>query len=156
MSAAAESVESVIRHEEHFLQLMKDAPVAFAILQRPDRLNAFNPAFERMLDLTSIRKPVLLPDLLPTQNRKEVEELLSELFRGERERFQFEARSCRSEGQRMRWTAWSWNVSEKRQEYALLSVEDLSGIALVEQRLRQAERLETVGRLGRRRGARFQ
>jgi signal transduction histidine kinase len=146
MSAVAEIVQNVDR-DERFLQLMKDAPVALAVLQKPDRLKAFNPAFERLLDLTSIRKPSLFVDLIPIQNRQEAEDLLSELFQGSRDRFQFETRSSGSESRLLRWVAWLAHLPENNVDCVLLTVEDLSEVALAEQRLRQAEKLETVGRL---------
>ena len=89
----------------------------------------------------------MLADLIPAQNRKEAEDHLSELFRGSRERVQFETKSSGTERRLLRWTAWPAHVSDNHLECVLLTVEDLSNVALVEQRLRQAERLETVGRL---------
>jgi len=147
MSAVAEMLETAVHREADFFQMIENSPVALAIVQRPGRLNAFNCAFERLFNVAPSRKPTFLTDLIPVQNRKEAEELLSELFYGSRKRFQFETQTGESQNRLLRWIAWPAHSGQKDVEWALLTVEDRSDAALVEQRLRQAEKLEMVGRL---------
>ena len=80
MSAVAEILETAVHRELDLFQMIKDSPVALAIVQRPGKLKAFNTAFDRLLNVGSNRKPMLLTDLVPVQNRKEAEELFSDYF----------------------------------------------------------------------------
>jgi signal transduction histidine kinase len=74
-------------------------------------------------------------------------QLISELFQGKRESFQIECAAWGSESKSLRWTVWAVHAEDSRPESAVVMLEDLSGVALARQRLQQAERLETVGRL---------
>jgi len=99
-----------------------------------------------LLNVASNRKPTLLADLIPIQNRKEAEALLSELFRDSRQRFQLETQTGGSEKRLLQWIAWPAHSGQKDVEWVLLTLK-IVRMSRVEQRLRQVEKLEMVGRL---------
>jgi two-component system, cell cycle sensor histidine kinase and response regulator CckA len=133
--------------ETSFAELLMDAPVPLATLEKPGKITACNAAFEQLPRFHSSPKPAMLVDLVPPENQVEVQHLVSELFRGDRDCFQIESRTSGAEVCALKWTVWQVRAGRSATDRALLMVEDLSGIAMAEQRLRQAERLEAVGRL---------
>lgn len=147
MSAVAEIVGPASQTEALFKKFLVDAPVPFAVLQRPGKITACNSMFERLLPLSPIDKPIQFVDILPPTNRKEAQRLLSEFFGHARERFQFESPRAGQNNCVMRWTGWYGTHANLTTDTALLMAEDLSELAAAEQRLRQAERLETIGRM---------
>ena len=142
MSAVAEILQSSA--EEQFSSLLKHAPVGLALCQNPGYLTSRNSAFEELLGLPSNQIPSALPELI--QDGEGSQKLISELFHGTRENFQIECVSG-SESKSLRWTVWAIHGEDRGTENAVVMLEDLSGVALARQRLQQAERLETVGRL---------
>lgn len=95
--------------------------------------------------MPSSQIPCGLPELI--RDGVGSRQLLSELFQGNRETFQIECAAWGTESKSLRWTVWAVHAEDNRPESAVVMLEDLSGIALTRQRLQQAERLETVGRL---------
>jgi len=107
-----------------------------------------NPALERLLGCDpSLARSLWLIDLIPPEDRAESERLLRELFAGERDSFQFGSKARSGHGRALRWTAWRVQGVNGEPDYALALAEDATTIEEAEQRLRQAERLESVGRL---------
>jgi signal transduction histidine kinase len=87
-------------------------------------------------------------DLVHSEDRAQSEHLFRELVSAEREYFQLETRIASGMGasQSVRWTVWRVPHEEGKPESALVLGEETGG-GYSEQRLRQAERLESVGRL---------
>jgi len=81
----------------------------------------------------------------------ESERLLRELFDGERESVHIDSAPNRLNGRPLRWNAWRVPASASESECVLALAEELPEpnpeAHQAEQRLRQAERLEAVGRL---------
>ncbi|MBZ5689698.1 MAG: PAS domain-containing protein [Acidobacteriia bacterium] len=143
MSAVVKILHS--SEEEQFSSLLKHAPVGLALCQSPGNVTSRNSAFEELLGLPSNQIPSALPELI--QDGEACQKLISELFRGTRESFQIECTAWGIEGKSLRWTVWAIHGEESGTVNAVVMLEDLSGVALARQRLQQAERLETVGRL---------
>ena len=143
MSAVAEILQS--SEERQSSSLLKHAPVGFALCQRPGNVTSRNSFFDELLGLPSSQIPCALPELI--RDGAGSPELISELFQGKRESFQIECAACGAEGKSLRWTVWAVHGEHSRPDSAVVMLEDLSGVALARQRLQQAERLETVGRL---------
>ncbi|HET7206843.1 MAG TPA: PAS domain-containing protein, partial [Terriglobales bacterium] len=127
--------------------LFENAPLAWAQWDRQGNITAWNPAWEQMLAISSGMTPSLrLVDLIQTENRSEFEQLVAALLKGDREGFQIEAKCASSNGQPKRWSVWRAGQI-KDPDCLLVITENLPSVPAAEQRLRQAERLETVGRL---------
>lgn len=147
MSATAEIYRSPAEVKAEFLELFKNSPVAVVLCQAEGKIVAVNPALERELDLDPKGiESLRFADLIHPQDRPENAELISELLAGKRESFQFSSRTNGPNSRPVCWTAWRVEVTNG---YAgvLAVVEDLPAASAAEQRLRQAERLEAVGRL---------
>ena len=126
--------------------LFDNAPLAWAQCDRQGNITAWNPAWEQMLAISAGMTPSLrLVDLIQTENHSEVEQLVAALLEGERESIQIEAKNA-SSGQPRRWSAWRAGKINGP-DSVLVITENLPSALAGEQRLRQAERLETVGRL---------
>jgi len=147
MSAVAEVVERTGQREPFFDEFLKDAPVPLAVVQKPGQVTGCNAMFERLPQCSSAHRPIQFVELLALPKRGEGQRLLAELFAGAREHFQIESQSMWRDNCVLRWTAWRVSGPHESAECALLMAEDLSEIAAAELRLRQAERLETIGRL---------
>ncbi|HKV77469.1 MAG TPA: ATP-binding protein, partial [Candidatus Sulfotelmatobacter sp.] len=143
MSAVAEILQSP--EEMQSSSLLKHAPVGFALCQRPGNVTSRNPAFDDLLGMPSSQIPCALPELIRDGGGSR--QLVSELFQGNRESFQIECAGWGTENKSLRWTVWAIHAEDSRPDSAVVMLEDLSGVALARQRLQQAERLETVGRL---------
>jgi signal transduction histidine kinase len=92
-------------------------------------------------------RSLLLADLICPQNHAEGERLLGELFEGERDSFQIDSIPTASNSHPIRWSAWRVPGMNGDPDYVLAVAENPPENREVEQRLRQAERLEAVGRL---------
>jgi signal transduction histidine kinase len=86
-------------------------------------------------------------DLVDPQDRAKAERLLGELFERQRDSFQIDSHGSGGNVGPVRWTAWRVTGANNSPDYALVLAEDDSRSQQAEQRLRQAESLEAVGRL---------
>jgi two-component system, cell cycle sensor histidine kinase and response regulator CckA len=86
-------------------------------------------------------------DLFHSQDRAAIERLISELFDGRRNSFQIKSHTPDSDKRDVRWTAWKVPGTKGADDYVLAMAEEVPNASAGEQRLRQAERLESVGRL---------
>lgn len=143
MSAVAEILQS--SDEARFSSFLKHAPAGFAFCQCPGNITSTNSTFDELLGLPPNHIPVDLADLI--QDGSDSRRLLSELFQGTRESFQIECPSGAAIGKSRRWTVWAIQGEDSTPEFAIVMLEDLTGAALAEQRLQQAERLQMIGRL---------
>ena len=128
--------------------LFATAPFALAQCQRAGNITALNPALEHMLGGRSrIARSLCFADLIHPQERAEAKRLLNELFERQRDSFQMDSQTTGANSRPLRWTAWRVPGTNGNADYALASAEDASRYREAEQRLRQAESLESVGRL---------
>lgn len=121
------------------------ATVGLAELQPPGDIIALNPAMGRMLGVVPETETLPLAEIIPPERRAQCERCLRELLEGERPSFRFES-SCAAETQVLRWSAWRVPGKDGQSDTCLAIADDTADSQL-EQRLRQAERLESVGRL---------
>ncbi len=146
MSAVAEVIGNTDQIECVFQDWLRDAPIPLAVVHRQGQITAFNAMFERLLPRPA-GEPFSFHDLLASANRKDGHKFLSEFFEGAQERFQIESQGVGKANTVFRWTAWRLPSAGETADRALLMAEDLSEAVAAEHRLRQAERLETIGRL---------
>jgi signal transduction histidine kinase len=144
------------------------APFGVAHCSVDGTIAAVNPALARICGLaSSSSQPLRLRDLAgtndPNENdrdendgheddqahndQSESERLLRELIDGDREFFQIENESPSSRRAWIKWTAWRVPAHSEVPAGALLMAEDSTEQHHFEQRSRQAERLEAIGRL---------
>jgi hypothetical protein len=86
-------------------------------------------------------------DLIYPQERAEGERLFRELFERQRDSFQIDSQMIGANSRPVRWTAWLVPGTNANSDYALALAEDTPHDHEAAQRLRQAEKLEAVGRL---------
>ncbi len=146
------SAVEVIRAPEspkvEFCSTFEKAPLGLALCQRPGRVISLNPALEGMFVARSrTAQSLQLSDLVHPRDRTETERLLHELFAGSRDEFRIDSQIVGEDYRPVRWTVWRVVGSDGVDDSLLAMAEDLPGVAAAEQRLRQAERLESVGRL---------
>ncbi len=145
MSATAELLRMPEASESEFPHLLGNAPYAFVLCQVDGRITAFNPA---AVDLLGLKPGNLLAarfvDLVHSEQRAEVEREISAISAGKRDSFRIETRTRGIASRAVRWTVW--NVHGEANGFLAL-VEKAPLASSVEQRLRQAQRLEAIGRL---------
>jgi PAS domain S-box-containing protein len=134
--------------------LFQNAPVGIAQCSAHGALTAINPALQQMIEeITGTGFPapegLCFGDLVHAEERAASERLFHEMINGERECFQVENRPASPNGGAawVRWTAWPVPGVDGKPGSALVMAEDATGSRQSEQRLRHAERLESVGRL---------
>ena len=138
MSAAAVTWSQPDPNQE-FRAAFENSPLALAQCDREGTVVAANVALEQLLgiDLSSSEK-LQLATLIDGEDQALTERLISELCEGKRKSVRFDSRA----NSHLSWTAWAAFV---RAEVAVIAVAEERRVS--EQRLRQAERLEAVGRL---------
>ena len=129
-----------------------NAPLGLAQCQREGTITALNPALERMLGGKTATRSLFLAHLTHPHDHVQGERLLREVFEGERDSLQVDTKPVTGNGPCLRWTAWRVCGTNRDPDYVLALVEFAPESPEAtnhgaEQRLRQAERLESVGRL---------
>jgi two-component system cell cycle sensor histidine kinase/response regulator CckA len=148
MSAAAEIPWTPQDSKRELHPLFENAPFAWAQCQSQGNITAINPALELMLGGSSkISRSLCFADLIHPQDRAHAQQLLSELFAGQRESFSVDSQTTSGVSQRVRWTIWRVPGMNGGADFALAFAEEAHHDLVAEQRLRQAEKLECVGRL---------
>ena len=128
------------------LSFFISAPICVAKFQAQGHISAINPAFEQMLGQQ--RKSILvLSDLFDPQDREVADRLVCELFTGARDHFQIDAHPAGVDMPSQRWIAWRVAAQDAGEDYGLVFAENAQPDAEAKARLRQAQRLEAVGRL---------
>ena len=126
--------------------LFANAPVGVAECQGEGNIVAMNPCLERMLGgHPRMARLLRLADLITPEEHPESERLLRELFEGDRDSIQIEAKG--ENGRPLRWIAWRVPGANGMPDSVLALAQEITADREVMQRLRQAERLEAVGRL---------
>jgi PAS domain S-box-containing protein len=148
MSAAAEIPWTPHNSNAELHPLLENAPLGLAQCQRTGNITALSPALEQMLGGRSrIARCLNFTDLVDPHDRAKAERLLGELFERRRDSFQMDSASRVGSLGPLHWTAWRVAGANNDPDYALVLAEDATRSQQAEQRLRQAERLEAVGRL---------
>ncbi|MFZ1159934.1 MAG: ATP-binding protein [Candidatus Sulfotelmatobacter sp.] len=165
----AETVEETIEEisaETGALWLFRNAPVAIARCTSSGMITAANPAFERLLGMDAgSASGVLLSDLVQTRDREEMDGLFREMIAGGRKSFQIENQiqnqiqnQVQSQSEQktagtpgtvswVRWTVWRAPSSGTDLGCAVALVEDTTANHYSIRRVREAGRLEALGRL---------
>ena len=147
MSAAAEFPWHLLDAKAELRLLFENAPVGLVECQRQGNVTALNPAGERLLGAFARNaRPLRFVNLIQAEDPGDGERLLRELFDEERDSFELESKSPVQNGRRLRWTAWLVNGSGGEPDCALFMIEEVADDR-IEQRLKEAERLEAMGRL---------
>ena len=125
----------------------ENAPFALAQCQSAGNIIALNSMLEHMLGHSEGIARSRFGDLIHPEHRAEAEHLLAELFERQRDSFQIDSQTAAADSRTVRWTVWRVADANGGLDSALVLAEDLPVNHEAEQRLRQAERLEAVGRL---------
>jgi hypothetical protein len=96
---------------------------------------------------SSLPPSLCFGDLIDPQDRPENERFFCELFDRQRDSFQIDSKTDGANSRPLRWTAWRVSGANGEPDYALVLAEDAPHDQQAAQRLRQAEKLEAVGRL---------
>lgn len=148
MSAAAEIPWTPQDSKTGLHPLFEKAPFALAQCQRPGNITALNPALEQILGgRARVARALCFADLMHPQERAQAEQLLLELFAGQRESFQMDSQTTGTASRRVRWTTWRVPGTNGSADYALVLAEDALRNHDAEQRLQQSEKLQAMGRL---------
>ena len=145
MSAAAEVLRICEKYEAEFPSLLHEAPYAFLLCRTDGTITATNPTIAQFLGATPNYRPgKRFPDLIPADKRAEAERFLRSLFEGERHWFQIDTETSHSDSRALRWTAW---LVQGEAPAVLVMAEEIPEKLVAQQRLRQSQRLEAIGRL---------
>ena len=148
MSAAAEIPWTPQEPKRELHSLFEHSPLAWAQCQPDGNICALNPVMKLMLaDKPRLARSLCFADLIHPRDRVEAERLLAELFAHEHESFQLDSQTPEANSQRVRWTVWRVPGANPTLDSALVLREESPRNYEAEQRLRQVQRLETVGRL---------
>jgi PAS domain S-box-containing protein len=148
MSVAAEFAWTPQDPKTELRVLFENAPVGLALCHPNGKITALNRALERMLgDASNSTRSWCFAELLHPRDRDEGERLLQELFEKKRDGFQVEAKTAAANSRRTRWTVWRVFGTNGESDYGLAMAEEAPDSDESERRLRQAQRLEAVGRL---------
>lgn len=163
MSAAAECSWTPQDPETEQRLLFENAPVGVAQFQRQGAITALNPTVERSLAaMPKLARSLLFADFIRPEDRTESERLVGELFEGKRDSFQIESNTFGAPKRPVRWTVWRVPGTNGKSDYAIAVAQETpenrgyesreaanreSANHEADQRLRQAQRLESVGRL---------
>jgi len=148
MSAAPEFAWTPQDSKTELCPVFEFAPLGLAQCQPLGNVTVLNPALKQMLGgKWKIAPSLCFADLLHPQERAEGERLFRELFERRRDSFQIDSQSVGANSRPLRWTAWRVSGTSRELDYALALAQDAPPTHQAEQRLRQAEKLEAVGRL---------
>jgi two-component system cell cycle sensor histidine kinase/response regulator CckA len=148
MSAAAEIPWTPQESKRELQSLFEHSPFAWAQCGPDGNICSINSALERILaNKPRIARSLCFADLIHPRDRVEAERLLAELFAQQQDSFQLDSQTPEANSQRVRWIVWRVPGTNPTADSALILRENAVPSYDAEQRLRQAQRLETVGRL---------
>lgn len=148
MSAAAEILRIPESSTSEFLALFENAPLAIMLCDGEGRVVSTNPASEGILE---VRRDIAncrlhLADFIHAQDRLHVQQLVNALSAAGQQSFQLDTKTVRDE-RPVRWTAWKVDAANGHPSRVLAIAETLVPETSGQERLRQAQRLEILGRL---------
>ncbi|MDQ4142573.1 MAG: PAS domain S-box protein [Actinomycetota bacterium] len=143
--------EDVLRvGEEHFRKIFEEGPVGMALVGADGRLLRVNGAWRQMLGYSEQDVAQLsLEEITHPEDRQLDAENLRKLFSGELDRYYREKRYLTKDKKVVWVSLWASLIRDAQGHplYGLGIVEDISERKTLEQQLRQAQKMEAVGRL---------
>ncbi len=131
-----------------FNSFFDQAPVGLAQCRLSGQVIATNPALQRILHLPlQSRGKLTLVDLIEAQDSREAERELLTLLDGKRDTVQLDCKAKITNLGCIRWTLWRVPARNGEAGSVLAMAEEIRRSPEVEQRLQQAARLESLGRL---------
>lgn len=148
MSAISEITWAWEPPQAEFNSFFDQAPVGLAQCRLSGQVIATNPALQRILHLPlQSREALNLVDLIAAQDSREAECEISTLLDGKRDTVQFNGKAGVTNNCLLRWTVWRVPARNGAAGSVFAMVEENGRSHEVEQRLQQAARLESLGRL---------
>src|SRR5579864_4060738 len=149
MSAATPFPRIPENDEPESRLLFEHAPFGIAQCSHQGTIIAMNPALERILGATLATLPSPHFGDVAHTNAGDSHRLFQQMIDGELDNFRIDNQVLGADGSAtwVRWTGWRVPASGGRKDFGLVLAEDTTESRQSEQRLRQAERLEAVGRL---------
>lgn len=145
MSAAAEVLRMPEESKAEFPSILRNSPLAFVLCQADGTISSFNPAVEQLFGSNPHGRPDgHFLDLIHPEQHAQTEREISALLQGKRNNFQIETRTRGMHGPALRWVGWK---VQGMPNAFLAFAEEVPDASAVEQKLRQAQRLEVIGRL---------
>lgn len=131
-----------------FVPLFEKAPLAIMLCDGEGQVISINPACEGILEMRRemANSRLRLADLIHAQDRLQAERLMNTLSGTEQGSFQLDTKTAR-DARPVRWTAWKIDGANGHPASVLAIAETLVPEAAGQERLRQAQRLEIMGRL---------
>lgn len=136
--------------EQRFEMFLRAAPIGIAVVDATGHLALTNEAFERMVGYDAEELQTLsVADLTLPEDLPKDEALFLEMMAGERDAYQIEKRYVRKDGSLMRGqlTVFVQRDEEGRPVTGYGMLEDITETRALEDQLRQAQKLEALGRL---------
>jgi PAS domain S-box-containing protein len=136
--------------EERFRTMFEAAPIGMIVRDLEGRLLSTNPAFERMVGYSNAELEQLdASALIPAEHAEETRELHDALLGGSRDGYEQEQRFIAKDGSEIWGRVNVTLVSDagERPQFALSMVQDVTQHKLLEDQLRQAQKMEAIGRL---------
>lgn len=131
--------------------LFVNSPFAWAECGREGNITALNPALEQMLQMLggtpAASQSLCFTDMLRPQDRAHAARMLGELFEHQCNSFQLNSQTTGANSRSVCWTVWRVPGANGDADYAMALAEDIPRNEAAEERLRQAEKLQAVGRL---------
>jgi signal transduction histidine kinase len=127
--------------------LFVNSPFALAECRREGNITALNPALEQMLGTSAGSLSLCFTDMLRPQDRAHAVRMLGELFEHQCDSFQLNSQTTGANSHSVCWTVWRVPGANSDPDYAMALAEDAPRNEAAEERLRQAEKLQAVGRL---------
>jgi two-component system cell cycle sensor histidine kinase/response regulator CckA len=148
MSAITEITWAWEPPQTEFNSFFEQAPVGLAQCRLSGQVIAINPALQRILPLPlqTGEEPNLV-DLIAVRDSREAEQELLSLLDGKRDTVQFARNSDITNNSSLRWTLWRVPARNGEAGSVLAMVEEIRRSPELQERLQQAARLESLGRL---------
>jgi PAS domain S-box-containing protein len=136
--------------EQRFRTMFEAAPIGMIVRDLDGRLLSTNPAFERMVGYSNAELEHLDPAaLIPAEHIEETRELHNALLCGSREGYEQEQQFIAKDGSEV-WGRVDVTLvrdAGQRPQFVLSMVQDVTQHKLLEDQLRQAQKMEAIGRL---------
>jgi two-component system cell cycle sensor histidine kinase/response regulator CckA len=133
--------------EERFRTMFEAAPIGMIVRDLEGRLLSTNPAFERMVGYSNEELERLDPSA--AEDAVAMKQLNDELVSGTRDGFEQEQRFIAKDGSELwgRVDVTLVHDAGQRPQFVLSMVQDVTQHKLLEDQLRQAQKMEAIGRL---------